>query len=74
MQNQVIIINEALQVLKKKKEISANAKQNWKGQARQTRLMTKVVEAFQESARDKSEMKMTIVMKIIEHKAGRLNN
>ena len=52
-QNQVIILNGALQVLKKKKESSTKARQNWKGQTQQANLMNKVVGAFQDGSKTK---------------------
>ena len=69
-QNQVIILNGALQVLKKKKECSTKARQNWKGQAQQTNLMNKVVGAFQDGSKtkmtkDESKMAHEIAREIV---------
>ena len=66
-QNQVIILNGALQVLKKKKESSTKARQNWKGQTQQTNLMNKVVGAFQ----DGSKTKMTKAESKMAHEIAR---
>ena len=43
----MININKSFQVLTKKKEISAKAKQNWKAQTRQTTLMSKALNVYQ---------------------------
>ena len=66
-QNQVIILNGALQVLKKKKESSTKARQNWKGQTQQANLMNKVVGAFQ----DGSKTKMTKAESKMAHEIAR---
>ena len=51
--SQVLSLNEALQYLKRKKEVSGKAKENWKIQARQNALLNKTVGAFQFSAKNK---------------------
>ena len=51
--SQVLSLNEALQYLKLKKEVSGKAKENWKIQARQNALLNKTVGAFQFSAKNK---------------------
>ena len=51
--SQVLSLNEALQYLKRKKEVSGKAKENWKIQARQNALLNKTVGAFQLSAKNK---------------------
>ena len=51
--SQVLSLNEALQYLKRKKEVSGKAKENWKIQARQNALLNKTVGAFQFSPKNK---------------------